>query len=165
MNHRLRRRPAFVRGARVLGVLLCLAFQGTWAGGIYKWVDADGNVHFGDRPGAGAEPVDVQVNAVPTVRSTEILERVLADRPPAPAADAPSDLTIYTTSRCGYCRQAKAHFAARGIPYRERNIERSSDARTAFRRLGGNGVPLIVMGDRRMSGFSPASFDRWYSAR
>lgn len=165
MKHPLRQHPAIARSARVLGVLLCLASMGAWAGDIYKWVDSDGNVHFGDRPAAGAEPVDVRVNAVPTVSSTEILERVLADRPLAPAAAASSDLIIYTTSRCGYCRQAKAHFASRGIAYSERNIERSSDARAAFQRLGGNGVPLIVMGDRRMSGFSPASFDRWYNAR
>lgn len=160
-DHQPRRRlGVFFRGAAV-----ALAAQGAVAGGIYKWVDADGNVHFGDRPAAGAEPVDVQVNAVTTVRSTEILERVLADRPPAPAAKVNAGLVIYTTSSCGYCRQAKAHFSARGISYEERNIERSAEARAAFERLGGNGVPLIVMGDRRMAGFSQASFDRWYSAR
>jgi hypothetical protein len=30
------------------------------AADVYKWVDKDGNVHFGDKPGAGAERVTVK---------------------------------------------------------------------------------------------------------
>ncbi len=41
--------------------LLLLAWAGVvLAGGVYKWVDANGEVHFGERP-----PADVQSQAMP----------------------------------------------------------------------------------------------------
>jgi len=44
----------------------------------------------------------------------------------------------------------------------ERDIERSRLAKRAYDRLGGNGVPLIVVGENKMSGFSVRQFDRLY---
>jgi len=47
-------------------VLLTLASAGTaFASDIYKWVDADGNVHYGDRP-AGQQPERVAIDSKPT---------------------------------------------------------------------------------------------------
>ena len=47
-------------------VLLTLASAGTaFASDIYKWVDADGNVHYGDRP-AGQQSERMAIDSKPT---------------------------------------------------------------------------------------------------
>lgn len=150
----------------VAGAFL-LATQAAFGGGIYTWKDSDGNVHFGDRPppSAGAQSVDVQANVVEGPRATEQLERVIADRPERPQAQRALSVTIYTTKRCGYCKKAKAYFRDNNIPFRERDIEQSPDAHEAFTRLGGRGVPLIVVGKKILQGFSKASFERAYRTR
>ena len=70
------------------------------------------------------------------------------------AAAAARQVTIYTTDWCGYCKKAKAYMKEQGIRYVEYDIEKDSAAHAEFKRRGGNGVPLIVFGDKSMSGFS-----------
>ena len=64
-------------------------------------------------------------------------------------------IVMYTTSSCPACKMAKQYMAEKGIPYREINVEQSREGYEEFRRLGGQGVPLIIVGDRRMEGFNP----------
>ena len=45
-------------------MLLCLIPLSTNAG-VYKWVDANGQTHFGDRPPAQAASSEVTVKAAP----------------------------------------------------------------------------------------------------
>ena len=63
---------------------------------------------------------------------------------------------------CGYCKQARQYFQRNGIAFRERDIERSSSAKRAHQRLGGGGVPVIVLGDHVMRGFDQRRFDVAY---
>lgn len=47
-------------------LVMYLAAGAVGAEGIYKWVDAQGQVHYGDRPGgAGAQKLNVTPDAVP----------------------------------------------------------------------------------------------------
>jgi len=49
--------------------LACLAMSAAGAvsaGEIYKWTDADGNVHFGDRPSGAATEERLAINSSPT---------------------------------------------------------------------------------------------------
>ena len=73
-----------------------------------------------------------------------------------------NDVVMYSTSWCGYCKKARRYFKSKGIKYVEHDIERSRLAKRAYNRLGGNGVPLIVVGENKMSGFSVRRFDRLY---
>jgi glutaredoxin len=72
---------------------------------------------------------------------------------------------IYTTSRCGYCKKAKRHFKEKRIRYKEMNIENSKNAKRQFEKMKGTGVPIILVGNKRMNGFSKAGFDRLYGRR
>ncbi|MEX2126578.1 MAG: DUF4124 domain-containing protein [Woeseia sp.] len=46
---------------------LAVAVTGTvYAGEIYKWTDADGNVHFGDRPSGAASEERLAIGSSPT---------------------------------------------------------------------------------------------------
>ncbi len=63
-------------------------------------------------------------------------------------------VVMYATSWCGYCAQARSFFAANGIQYEERDIEKSSSFHEEHRRLGGQGVPLILVGEEKIGGFN-----------
>ncbi len=56
---------------RHLGWLLAIAIMvsASFAGEIYKWTDADGRVHFGDKPG-GAQAQAVQIKSSPAAPDT-----------------------------------------------------------------------------------------------
>jgi glutaredoxin 3 len=63
-------------------------------------------------------------------------------------------ITMYTTDPCGFCRQAKALLAARGVEYMEINLAKDPDGRAALvRRTGQMTFPQIVVGDRAIGGF------------
>jgi glutaredoxin len=81
----------------------------------------------------------------------------------AMAATAPADgkrVVMYTTARCPACVAAKNYLARKGVRYEERDVERSADAMKEFQSLGGRGVPLILVGNERMVGFSPQRFEQ-----
>ena len=68
-------------------------------------------------------------------------------------------VVMYSTQWCPYCRKAHAYFKRHQISYVEYDIEASAQNLANFRALNGRGVPLITVGDKRMQGFSPKSFE------
>ncbi len=121
----------------------------------FKWVDAQGRTHYGDRPPAEAKarPVTAAIN---TYSGTPVLNASSKPATPAPQRES---LVIYTTPTCGYCTAAKAHMGRRGIPYTERDVTTSESYEREFRQKGGRGVPLIVAGSRTLNGYSAESLD------
>ena len=64
-------------------------------------------------------------------------------------------ITVYTTEPCGYCRQAKALLAKRGLDYDEINLARDADGRVELaRRTGMMTFPQVVIGDELIGGFT-----------
>lgn len=127
-------------------LLLISALMGSenaGAGGLYKWVDQNGQVQFSDRP--------------PTGRYEEVRLKPLSviDGGPTNERTAPA-VRLYTTTWCGVCKRAKAWFGRKGIAYTEYDVEKSEVGKSEFRRLNGKGVPIILIGDQRMDGFSEA---------
>jgi glutaredoxin len=111
--------------------------------GVYKWTDAQGRVHYSDNPPADAkaQQVKVKINSIqgPAVVST------IRD---TSAAKAKDKVRIYTAVWCGYCKRAKAHLAAKRVPYDEMDVETSERGRSEFAQLGGRGVPVILVGSQ-----------------
>jgi glutaredoxin 3 len=69
-------------------------------------------------------------------------------------ADTSPKVTLYTTDPCGFCRQAKALLAARGVVYEEVALDRDSQTREDLvRRTGQMTFPQILVGDRPIGGF------------
>ena len=63
-------------------------------------------------------------------------------------------ITLYTTEPCGFCRQAKALLAARGLDYVEINLAKDPDGRADLvARTGQMTFPQIVIGERTLGGF------------
>ncbi len=50
----------------------------------------------------------------------------------------------------------------KGIKYKEYDVEKSAKGKSEYRRLGAKGVPVILVGKRRMNGFSVDGFEKLY---
>ena len=79
-------------------------------------------------------------------------------------AQAMSDIhapkvTMYATETCGYCAKARTYFAEHGVPYEERDIEKSEQAAAEWKANGGVGTPLILIGEAKINGFDKARLD------
>ena len=121
---------------------------------IYKWVDEHGAAHFTDTPpaDAAAETLDLKINTYTAVEITPLLER-LGRR---------DKVVIYTATWCGICNQAKQYFKVNNIPYVAYDVEKSRTGRSDFRLLRSKSVPVILVGGKRMNGFTVARFDALY---
>ncbi len=117
---------------------------------IYKWTDASGNIRYGDsKPESlGAKKLDIKAN---------VYEK------PGLASKPPKKVLMYSTSWCGYCKKARKYFRHNTIPYVEYDIERDMRANQRYKKLGGNGVPLILYENKRMTGFNQEQFKRFYN--
>jgi glutaredoxin len=128
---------------------------------VYKWTDAQGALHFSDKPPREGDAERVQLQPTNSFRGTP---RATASEGPvqAPSPVKTKPVVMYSAEWCGYCRKARRYFQANRIAFRERDIEKDRAARRAYERLGGSGLPLILVGEQRLSGFSQDSFRRLY---
>jgi len=129
-------------------------------GQLFKWVDEQGNVHYGDSPpdNAKLKRITGKVSSYTSV-SVEDFEYDPAN---ITERKQTKSVVMYSTSWCGYCKKAALHFRKNNIPFTEYDIEKSEKAAKEYKNLNGRGVPIILIGDQRMNGFSASSFDRIY---
>ncbi|MGD8913885.1 MAG: glutaredoxin family protein [Candidatus Thiodiazotropha sp.] len=125
------------------------------ADAIYKWRDESGTIHFGDRPPVTEEstPVTVKPNVY---QSRELITG---------SGYSAEKVVMYSTKRCGYCKKARQYFKRNAIPYVEYDVETSQKGKRDYKEMGGTGVPIILVGQRRMNGFSEARFRETYSSQ
>ncbi len=64
---------------------------------------------------------------------------------------------LFSTATCGYCAQARALLDARGVDYADLRIDDSGEARQEFEALSAVGVPVLLIGQRRIEGFREQS--------
>jgi len=132
------------------------------SGELYKWVDDKGNTHYGDKP-----PKKAELEKITGVISsfTSVNVEPFKYNPALVTSGAKSkskSVIMYSTSWCGYCKKARKHFERNNIPYQDYDIEKSKKAAQDYKRLNGRGVPVILIGKRRMNGFSAGTFDNIY---
>ncbi len=157
--------PAALRRrlALALAIVLATAASGPVPAQVYKWTGPDGRTHYGDRPPEDARKQELRigVQSFGGPAQVDTWTQVLK-RPPAVDTSKPrsAQVTMFSTSWCPHCRRAKAYFAQKGVAFREVDIEASDDGRREFEAFGGRGVPLIIVGERRMRGFDADAMDR-----
>ena len=137
----------------LIALMLVLALVAS-ATEIHQWKDADGNIHFGDRPPASAAAEIVTVK--PNVYSSP---QILANET---GLDSQPGVVMYSAVWCGYCKKARQYFAANDIPFKEYDVEKSRKGKRDFKKLKAKGVPVILVGDQRLNGFSASSFRQIY---
>ncbi|MFM9887211.1 MAG: glutaredoxin domain-containing protein [Burkholderiales bacterium] len=173
-----------------LVVAICLASPAYAQ--LYRWVDSEGRATFSTTPPPGtAAPQDqekrvplrpaqapAQAPAPSTVVQTERPRTPqLAASDPAEAAQAspesarrkvtapPRQVTLYGTSWCPYCARARAYFQTYRVAFKELDIEKSAAANAEFKKLGGNGIPLIVIDGMTIQGFDEQKLEMMLGLR
>ena len=152
-------RKRFIIYLLALALLLPMSSGGVE---LYKWVDSKGTIHYGDKPPKKAELQEISGNI--SSFTTVDIEPFKYD-PTLVTVGKKSNaksVIMYSTSWCGYCKKARQHFERNKIPYQEHDIEKSKKAAQDYKKLNGRGVPVILIGKRRMNGFSANAFDRIY---
>ena len=64
-----------------------------------------------------------------------------------------TSVTIYCQEGCGPCEQAMHQLDSNAVMYKEKDINSNSQYGEEFRRLGGRGTPLIIIGNDRIEGY------------
>lgn len=73
--------------------------------------------------------------------------------------DARTKVIVYGTKTCPYCVKTRAYLQARNVGFADLDVDKSEKGKRDFEQLGGKGVPLILIGNRRIVGFDKASID------
>ncbi len=137
-------------------LFLAIAFQSQLSySEIYKWVDENGKVHFSDsKPsGAEAEKQNLEINTYSHVSFGDA------------GVNVGQKVVMYSTEWCTYCKKARKYFKKNNIQFVERDIEKSRSAKKQYEKIGGKGVPVILVGEKRMNGFSEKGFLKIYSKK
>jgi glutaredoxin-like YruB-family protein len=144
---------------------------------MYQWVDENGVVTFKDSP----PPVSRKRSKVKVYNDNDFAPApphqpapaTRSDKSTATASSQPATpkkerfsgtVEMYVTDWCGYCKKAQNYMNYKGIPYVAYDIEKDSAARQRHKELGGRGVPLIIIGSNKMSGFSPESLEYYLNS-
>lgn len=136
-------------------LLLTLLALPAMAAGVYRWTDAQGNVHYSDQP----PPPGAKNSSQKDIKAGKGVES-------SPSGDMQqaklkNPVTLYTTATCGvHCERAKAHLARRGIPYTSKDPSTSVDANEALRGRGGQArVPTLMIGNEKLEGYAEGAWD------
>jgi glutaredoxin len=137
---------------KISTLLILLLFSSFSYAEVYKWTDPDGRVHFSDKkPASGnAEELDLKIN---TYTSASFDKSIF---------DVGPEVVMYSTSSCGYCKKAREYFNKNNIPYTDYNIQKNARAKSEYVKMGARGVPVILVGNKRLNGFSVKGFKNIY---
>ena len=136
----------------LFATLLAVAASSTFAGDLYRWVDEQGKVHYGD---------------VPALEVLQPENKKFKDST-LPDADLPYEtrrakeafpITLYVADNCkGPCQRARDLLNSRGIPFTQKNLVTQEDI-DAFRKLtNADSVPLLAVGNNLFKKFQA---DEW----
>ena len=120
---------------------------------IYRYLDESGRVVYSNEKPASnatAQKVIIRQNTISTIDSYDEM--------------AAKSVVMYSASWCGVCKHSRAYFDDHGIIYDELDVENDAQGKQVYARLGSRGIPIILVRDRRMDGFSIARFQQPYSA-
>jgi glutaredoxin len=128
------------------------------AGEQYKFIDERGQVQLAAR----LEDIPERQRSTASRLDSPAQQARPGARTDDTRAISNADVTIFTTPSCGYCRAAIAHFEKIGIDYVNRDVQADDEARDEYLELTGGrpGVPVIVVGDAWIQGWSRPEFDR-----
>jgi glutaredoxin-like YruB-family protein len=142
---------------------------------VYRWVDDKGVVTFKDTPppaskkhkkvktySDGAFDSGPAIPPASNVRPVKIAAATTASAVShSKKVRFTGTVELYVTDWCGYCKKAKKYLTDKGVPFVAYDIEKDAAANERHKALGGRGVPLIIVGSHKMSGFSAEMLDAY----
>jgi len=75
--------------------------------------------------------------------------------PPDYSAAHDGKVILYATTWCGYCEKARELLTSNDIEFHEYDVEKSAEGREQFKRLGGKGVPMLLIKGEVLKGYDP----------
>ncbi len=66
---------------------------------------------------------------------------------------AGTEIVMYASSTCPYCAKARQLFTEQGVKFTEYQVDKSETSAADFKQRGGDYVPVIYIGERRIAGF------------
>lgn len=147
----------------LLVTIVSLLFSVTVFAEVYQWKDSDGNVHFGDQPPADNSAMPVDVVLRPATKVT-VPSSSQAENSSVPQGNnVTKRIVMFATSWCPYCEKARNYFHKNKIRYVEYDVEKLPGRMSEFKKKGGTGYPLILIGEnQKMHGFSVSGFEQRY---
>ena len=126
---------------------------------IYRWVDKAGQVHFSDQKPINESVEEIQIDDKISSYQDISYSNYKAE---ASKTTSKSKVVMFSASWCGYCKKAETYFRKNNIQYTNYDIEKNSKGKRLYKQLGARGVPVILVGTKRMNGFSESGFERLY---
>ena len=124
---------------------------------FYRWTDDSGRSHYSDMPPTDrlADELDIEIKSHAGPARVSTFSESIASA---------AAVVIYSAQWCGICTRAKNYMDANGIRYTEYDVDESAKGRRDYRRLDGKGVPIIIVGNQRMDGFSASRLQAMLAA-
>lgn len=137
--------------------LLALCMVNVHAGDLYRSVDKNGKVQYGDMPPDNAAQVEKRKMRAASASDEDHLlpyeSRMAKEKAP---------VTLYSSDDCGEgCKNARDLLNKRGIPFSEKGLN-TQEAIIEFRAASGNTVvPTLLIGSKWLAGFQS---EQWNNA-
>jgi glutaredoxin len=143
-----------VMGRNFALILIVLFAGNACADSFYKWIDEKGVTHYSEAPPPTGQSETINMELAPATEAA----------PPAPKfeytpAKSSKSVVIYTAQWCGICTSAKRYMREHSIRFTEYDIEKSAKGQADYRRMNGQGVPILMVDGKRMNGFTPAGLE------
>lgn len=152
-------------------LLVCLSLVSVCGhSDVFKWTDAQGRVRYGDKLPANSKAEDISDKiTINSFEGAEVSPNDFFDAVEEARAEQTRNqkkrVVMYSTEWCGVCKRARRYFQQHSIPFREYDVEKSERGKQDYARLQGRGVPIILVGKRRMNGFSAERFEQMYRGK
>ncbi|MEM7210039.1 MAG: DUF4124 domain-containing protein [Pseudomonadota bacterium] len=130
---------------------------------LYKWVDENGQIHYGDQlpNDANQETITGKISSYESVDVSSDKAGLGGFESDAGAVQK-KKVVMYSAVWCGVCKRAAKWMESRDIAFTEYDIENSTKGARDFKRLKGTGVPIIIVGKKRINGFTTQAFEAAY---
>jgi len=152
-----------MRSAVTIIALMLIAVPSPAVAEIYRFTDSKGEIHFVDdiskvpkkyrkQLGVDRKSGDISIidaTPVPVSRRTE------EPRPARKEMYGNTNVEVFLSPQCGYCKKMLRFLNERGIPYTAYDINTDVNAARTYRELGGTGVPLVRIGSNLVHGYNP----------
>lgn len=67
---------------------------------------------------------------------------------------------VYGTRGCSFCNKTRAWFADNKVDFSDIDVQKSAVAAARLAELGGEGVPVVIIGNRMIRGYQPEVFEK-----
>lgn len=74
-------------------------------------------------------------------------------------ANPNSKIVLYGTTTCPFCAKARKYLSEKKVDYSDFNVDVSDTAHKKYASLNVKSVPVILIGDRLITGFRPEAID------